>query len=42
MPHFFLSEFLNVAFRARSWARHAVLMPIPHYLIFKFTEGDDQ
>jgi coenzyme PQQ precursor peptide PqqA len=38
----FLSEFLNVAFRGRSWSRHAVLIPIPHYLGCKFTEGDDQ
>jgi coenzyme PQQ precursor peptide PqqA len=33
MPQLFLSEFLNLAFRACSWARHAALMPIPHYLV---------
>ena len=35
------SEFLNVAFRSFSWSRHAPLIPEPHTLAFKFTEGDD-
>jgi coenzyme PQQ precursor peptide PqqA len=37
----FLSEFLNLAFRACSWARHAASIGNRHYPILQFTEGDD-
>jgi coenzyme PQQ precursor peptide PqqA len=46
MPQILLSEFLNLAFRACSWARHAASIPNRHYPIswfteLRFTEGDD-